>query len=49
MIYKAYNSNFLPLVGSLIAKDDSSYRYLVIFVKLKAESIELFHDQDTLL
>ena len=29
MVYKAYNANILPFIGSIIAKDDSSYRYLV--------------------
>jgi ubiquinone/menaquinone biosynthesis C-methylase UbiE len=24
-----YNAHFLPFVGSIVAKDDSSYRYLV--------------------
>jgi demethylmenaquinone methyltransferase/2-methoxy-6-polyprenyl-1,4-benzoquinol methylase len=40
-IYQAYSFNLLPWLGKMIAKDESSYRYLV-------ESIEKHPDQTTL-
>ncbi len=40
-IYDQYSFKVLPKMGSLIAKDDDSYRYL-------AESIRMHPDQDTL-
>ena len=39
--YDFYSFNVLPALGRLIAKDDSSYRYL-------AESIRMHPDQQTL-
>ncbi|KAL4456911.1 hypothetical protein ABPG74_014549 [Tetrahymena malaccensis] len=41
-IYKQYNMNILPLVGKYVVGDAESYQYL-------AESIDKFHDQQTLL
>eukprot|EP01017_Pseudomicrothorax_dubius_P033408 TRINITY_DN4474_c0_g1_i5.p1 TRINITY_DN4474_c0_g1~~TRINITY_DN4474_c0_g1_i5.p1 ORF type:complete len:365 (-),score=52.63 TRINITY_DN4474_c0_g1_i5:44-1138(-) len=40
--YKLYTMNILPVMGSFIARDSDSYRYL-------AESIDKFDDQKTLL
>ena len=40
-LYDWYSFAFLPRMGSLIAKDSDSYRYL-------AESIRMHPDQDTL-
>lgn len=39
--YDAYSFKILPLLGKLVAKDESSYRYL-------AESIRMHPDQETL-
>ncbi len=41
-LYDAYSFGILPLLGSLIARDAASYRYL-------AESIRMHPDQETLL
>ena len=41
-LYDAYSFKLLPLMGKLIAKDDSSYRYL-------AESIRMHPKQEELL
>ena len=40
-VYDFYSCKVLPQLGHLIAKDESSYRYL-------AESIRMHPDQDTL-
>jgi demethylmenaquinone methyltransferase/2-methoxy-6-polyprenyl-1,4-benzoquinol methylase len=40
-VYDFYSFNILPKLGQLIAKDESSYRYL-------AESIRMHPDQQTL-
>jgi len=41
-VYDAYSFKVLPLLGRLVANDESSYRYL-------AESIRMHPDQETLL
>jgi len=40
-IYDWYSFNILPKLGALVAKDESSYRYL-------AESIRMHPDQESL-
>ena len=40
-LYDLYSLNFLPLLGRIVANDETSYRYL-------AESIRVHPDQDTL-
>ncbi|MCK6370781.1 MAG: bifunctional demethylmenaquinone methyltransferase/2-methoxy-6-polyprenyl-1,4-benzoquinol methylase UbiE [Gammaproteobacteria bacterium] len=40
-VYDAYSFKVLPVLGELVAQDESSYRYL-------AESIRMHPDQDTL-
>jgi demethylmenaquinone methyltransferase/2-methoxy-6-polyprenyl-1,4-benzoquinol methylase len=41
-LYDAYSFHVLPLLGKIVAKDETSYRYL-------AESIRMHPDQETLL
>ena len=41
-LYDAYSFKFIPAMGELVAKDRSSYQYLV-------ESIRRFPDQETFL
>jgi demethylmenaquinone methyltransferase/2-methoxy-6-polyprenyl-1,4-benzoquinol methylase len=40
--YDLYSFNVLPVIGKLVANDETSYQYL-------AESIRMHPDQDTLL
>lgn len=55
-LYKFYSFNVIPLMGKVFVNDSASYQYLVNLCSFlgipnrhKAESIEKFYDQQTLL